>query len=91
PYRIVLILALESIFREKTDQPYRYMAALFNLFNFRPEKGCYGCSRISKRKCGKIINTKNSIEYELSLSIFKCPDHEYTRHSIYEMSKNAKT
>ena len=78
PYFGRFLLNLEYAFGQKTD-PYRYMAALVNLFNLRSESACRNCSffNTSKNQCRQ-------------KQIFKCPHHETTRRSIWTQTKTAK-
>jgi hypothetical protein len=82
PYLPTLLVVLEAVFRQKIDNPYRYIAALFNLFNLRPEKACNSCKLYNMR-------TKSCIE-KLDGKIFDCPNHKNTRNSIWEMTQKAK-
>jgi len=77
PYLTELILLLKDIFSPpKTRSPYRYIAALFNLFDLRPEKACDGCRYFNLPKEG--CREKSQI--------FSCPFHEDTRHSLHQMA-----
>ena len=79
PYLTELILLLKDIFSPpKTKSPYRYIAALFNLFDLRPEKACDGCRYFN-------LTTEGCREKS---QIFSCPSHEDTRHSLHQMAKN---
>lgn len=79
PYLTRLLVPLDYILSANTDNPYKLMAGLFNLFNLRPEKACEACQHFDsfRKKCRKSL-------------IFECPNHNNTRHSLWQMTQVAK-
>jgi len=79
PYRIPELLYLKNILSEKTDRPYRYMAAIVNLFGLHTEniQTCTTCkynefNDQDERQCRRKM-------------IFRCPLHKPTRDSLHQM------
>jgi hypothetical protein len=71
PYFDRFIYDLNRIFIGKTTYRYRYMAAIFNAFNFHPENFCGDCKNFdhSNDICGR-------------KKIFTCPQHSKARDKI---------
>jgi hypothetical protein len=71
PYYDRFLYDLNRIFIGKTTYRYRYMAAIFNAFNFHPENFCGDCKSFDHRIdiCGR-------------KKIFTCPRHSKARDKI---------
>jgi hypothetical protein len=76
PWLPRLLYDLRHILDEKTTRPYRYIAAIFNLFNFHPENFCGRCKKFDIEE--KICSRQR---------IFTCPRHTRARDKIYRMLK----
>ncbi len=72
------IYDLKRMFDVKTPRPYRYMAAIFNLFDLHPESFCKGC---------RDYVTPSFMGSDVKLckrrSIFTCLKHEKARVKIW--------
>jgi len=79
PYMHELIKNLEKILRPRTPHPYRYMAALFNLFNLHPESFCEKCNGFyqTASRCGRS-------------HILLCPNHRKARDKIGKMARRMR-
>lgn len=71
PYLIGFLYDLKFIFYEKTQRPYRYMAAIFNVYNFHSEKFCNGCEKFNTKT--RLCDRKR---------IFTCPETDKVRNKI---------
>jgi hypothetical protein len=79
PYLDRLYFDLYKMFSEKSDKPYRYIAAIFTLFGFHAENFR---EKYCKLGCGRFKDGKCVLE-----RIFLCPKHEAVRNKSVQAIK----
>jgi len=74
------ICCLEAVLSPHTQTPYRYITAIFNSFNLRPETACSACLQFDKknRKCKHLAH------------IFHTDCHNTTRHALWQIANKTK-
>ncbi len=74
------ICCLEAALRPYTQSPYRYIAALFNAFNLRPEAACSACLQFDKK-----VNTCKNLSNILNIDC-----HSTTRRALWQIADKTK-
>jgi hypothetical protein len=74
------VCCIESVLSLHTRAPYRYIAAIFNVFNLRPENACSACRQFDTKakKCKYLTN------------IFGTDCHSTTRRALWQIGNKTK-